>query len=65
MNELKTLLSQRRVWASLLAFIAIVLPEAKIEPDTIINSVVDVISAISALGAVLLPIWSYLKPKKN
>lgn len=58
------LLKQRRVWSSILALVAILLPEANIDPDTIINSVVNVIEALSALGAVLLPIWSYLKPKK-
>lgn len=64
MEKLLDILKQRRIWASLLAVIALVLPEANINPDSIINSVVNVIEALSALGAVLLPIWSYLKPKK-
>lgn len=64
METILDVLKQRRIWASLLALVAVLLPEANINPDTIINSVINVIEAVSALGAVILPIWSYLKPKK-
>lgn len=64
MEKLLFILKQRRIQASILAIIAFALPEANIDPNSILDAIAKVIEAISTLGAVLLPIWSYIKPKK-
>lgn len=65
-TDIPTLLSQRRVWAAICAFIALVVNALGIEFDseTATSAVMSVVEAITALGAIGLPIWSYFFPKK-
>lgn len=60
------LLKQRRIWASIAAVIALALPMfgyTDLNPESLTESIMSVVNGISALMAIILPIWSYLKPK--
>jgi len=68
MNKILVLLKQRRLWASIFAFIAIILPlfgvEVDFNADSATSAVMGVVEALIGLLAVVLPIWSFIKPKK-
>jgi len=66
--QILELLKQRRVWASIAALLAIALPLAgytDFSADSLVEAIMTVINGISAVAAIILPIWSYLKPKSN
>jgi len=69
MDQLKNLLKQRRIWAGLSATIAFFLPLTGYTSDFNHEQLTDVIMAlinsISGILAIILPIWSYYKPKKK
>lgn len=61
------LLKQRRIWASIATIIALVLPllgYTDLNPESLTEAIMSVVNGISALVAIILPIWSYLKPKE-
>ena len=62
------LLKQRRIWASIFSTIAVMLSlfgsNLFIDANGLSDAIVNVIESISALMAIVLPIWSYLKPKQ-
>ena len=57
-------LKNRRVWAAIFGLIALTLPHAGIDAGAIADAIVKVVEAVSALLTVILPLWSYFKPKK-
>jgi hypothetical protein len=68
MNKLIDILKQRRVWASIFALVSISLrafaPDLSFDEEKATELVLTLIQTLSDLGMVLLPLWSYLKPKK-
>jgi len=62
------LLKQRRIWAGIFGAIAIILPMIKVNVDLdvngLTNAVMDLITAITAISTMILPIISYFKPKQ-
>jgi len=68
MPQIMEILSQRRTWASIGGTIALVLNlfgiDASFDPNTFTEAIMQVIQAVGGLAAILLPLWSYFKPKK-
>lgn len=68
MTTLLTLLSQRRIWAAISAFIAFILPllgyNGIFDQNAFVGAILSLIEAISILATIILPIWSFWKPKK-
>lgn len=67
MEKVLELLKQRRVWAGVVSVLVFVLAYFKIElPDeaTLIDTLTQVGTAVSALIPGLLALWSYFNPKK-
>lgn len=62
------ILKQRRIWAGICAIISLYLrafaPEVDFNADKATDIILTIVQAISDLGMVLLPIWSYFRPKK-
>ena len=68
MTQVLNILKQRRVWASLCALISIFLrafaPDVDFNEEQATELIMTLIQTISDLGMVMLPLWSYFKPKK-
>ncbi len=62
------LLSQRRVWAGISGTIAIVLQllgaNIDFDPASLTDAMMQLIQAIAAIAAIILPVASYFFPKK-
>jgi len=63
MNKLITILKQRRLWASLCGIISIAIPV--FNSEVALDSIMGIIEGLSALATIVLPLWSYLKPKQK
>jgi len=61
------LLKQRRIWAGIFGATAIILPMLRVNVDLdvngLTNSMMDLVTAISAISTMILPIISFFKPK--
>jgi len=68
MEQFKNLIKQRRIWAGLFATIALLLPvfgyNGEFNPDVATDVIMALVEAVSGVLAVILPIWSYYKPKQ-
>lgn len=62
------LLKQRRIWASISASLYVILTlmgyTGEFNAEAFTDTIMTVINAVSAVSAIILPIWSYYKPKK-
>ena len=69
MTKILELLKQRRVWTAISATISLSLRVFSVNADFDENAFADamlaIVQAISDLATILLPIWSYLKPKNK
>lgn len=68
MENFKNLIKQRRIWAGISATIALLLPvlgySGEFNPDEVADVIMALVEAVSGLCAIILPIWSYYKPKR-
>jgi len=68
MEKLLTLLKQRRIWASLFALLSISLrafaPDLEFDEERATELTLTLIQTLSDIGMVMLPLWSFFKPKK-
>ena len=68
MEKVLIILKQRRLWASFFALLSISLraiaPELDFNEDKATELILTLIQTVSDLGMVLLPVWSYFKPRK-
>lgn len=66
-SKIITLLSQRRIWAGIAGVIVMLLNLMDVDVGFNATNFVDaglkIIEAIGSVAIVILPIWSYLKPK--
>lgn len=69
MNKVLEILKQRRIWAGICAMVALGLrafvPDLDFDAESATNAIMAFVQAIADLGAVFLPLWSYIKPKVN
>jgi hypothetical protein len=68
MEKLLTLIKQRRIWASLFALLSISLrafaPDLEFDEERATELTLLLIQTLSDMGMVMLPLLSYLNPKK-
>jgi uncharacterized membrane protein HdeD (DUF308 family) len=68
-KALYNLIQQRRFWASLFAFLAVLTPALGISFDVDVNSLTEkimvIVGAFSSLMAIILPVWSLYSPKQK
>jgi hypothetical protein len=68
MENLKTILKQRRVWASIFALISIGMrafaPDLEFDEERATELTLLLIQTLSDIGMVFLPLWSFFRPKK-
>ena len=67
MKSVLELLKQRRFWASLAALVAMVLTMfgyVDFDSDLFADRMVQAIDAVLAVVSMILPLWSYFRPKK-
>jgi len=69
MENILNILKQRRIWAGITGAIALILPlvakDASFDANATTNAIMGVIEAVSGLATVILPLYSYFKPKAN
>jgi hypothetical protein len=68
MEKVITILKQRRVWASIFALISISMrafaPDLEFDEERATEVTLLLIQTLSDIGMVMLPLWSFFKPKK-
>jgi hypothetical protein len=67
MSKIITILSSRRVWAAIGGAISLILSlsgsHIGFDPNTFTNAIMSLVNDISALAAIILPLWSLISPK--
>ena len=68
MNNILTILKNRRVWAGVFGALAFILPlvgvKVNFNVETITDLVIEVVELLLPLISAILALWSYVKPKK-
>ena len=69
MENLLNILKQRRIWAGITGAIALFLPlvakDASFDANATTDAIMRLVEALSGIATIILPLYSYFKPKAN